>query len=210
MRDEAYFVLPESGSPGPGVLLLCSQWGLTPALRQRADRLSEAGLTVLAPDLTFGARPYTVEDVEEMLADLDVDRLASLVLGSAGLLAEKSSGDGIGVVGLGMGGSMGLWLSVRNAPLVDAVVSFYGSQQIDFAGADARYSLHLAETDRWVSEDDIAFMEATMGLEGLEVSSTVHQGTSHGFAEPEDPNFDVVTAEKAWAATTDFLVETLK
>lgn len=209
MRDRAYFVPPSSGKPGPGVLLLCSWWGLTAAVRQRADRLSEAGLTVLAPDLMLGSHPGTESEAETTLAELHVDRLASLVLSSSGLITEKSSGDRIGVVGLGMGGSMGLWLSVRNAPVVDVVVSFYGSQQIDFAGADATYQLHLAESDPWVSNDEIAFMEATMGLEDLEVSSTVYPGTHHGFAERDDPNFESTTADRAWSTTTDFLVDSL-
>lgn len=208
MQDQAYFVSPPRG-PGPGVLLLPSWWGLTRPVKARADRLSDSGFTVLVPDLAFGERPETEQEAEAILGRADPNRLASLVISSAGLVAEKSSGRRISVVGYGMGGSLALWLAVRRPETVNAVVSFYGSQTIDFAGATAGILVHLAETDRFISDDDAAFMEATMGLEGLDVTVRRHAGTRHGFADEESPAFDTAASEQAWAETVAFLTERL-
>lgn len=204
VQDQAYFVGPTTES-GPGVLLLPAWWGLTSPLRRRADQLADEGFTVLAPDLALGERPGSEEEAEATLAEADPNRLASLVTSSAGLLKEKATTDQIAVVGYGMGGSLGLWLSVRQPDLVRAAVSFYGSQVIDFAGATADYQIHLAEKDRFISEDEAAFMEATMGLEDLDVTIHVYPGTRHGFADPESPQFDEEASAVAFRRAVDFV-----
>ena len=204
MPDQVYFVSPPSG-PAAGILLLPAWWGLTRVVRRRADRLSEAGFTVLAPDLALGERPSTEEEAETTLGAADPNRLASLVLSPARLLDEKSSPGPIGVMGFGMGGSLALWLSVRSAGLVSAAVSFYGSQAIDFAGSEADYQIHLAETDRFISAVEAAFMEATIGLESLDVTTHVYPGTRHGFADPESPAYDPEAADLAWKRALRFL-----
>lgn len=167
--------------------------------------MAEAGFTVLAPDMALGSRPSTEEEAEKLLVEANPNRLASLVNSSAALLVEKSGSEQIAVVGYGMGGSMGLWLSVRQPELVQAAVSFYGSQIIDFAGATADYQIHLAEHDRFISEDEAAFMEATMGLEALEVSIHVYPGTRHGFADPESPAYDEEAARESFGRALEFL-----
>lgn len=209
MNDEAYFVSPPWG-PAPGVLLLPAWWGLTKAVRRRADRLSEEGFTVLAPDLALGERPTTEEEAERALGGANPNRLASLVFTTGRLLDDKSTPGPIGVMGFGMGGSLALWLSVRRAGMVTAAVSFYGSQAIDFVGAKADYQIHLAESDRFISHDEAAFMEATMGLESLQVTTHVYPGTSHGFADPESPAYDARAAEPAWERAVEFLRDRLQ
>lgn len=204
MQDQAYFVGPPS-EPGTGVLFLSAWWGLTSTVRRRADRLAGAGFTVLAPDMALGERPQTEEEAEETLGEANPNRLASLVYSSAALLAGKSAPGSIGVLGMGMGGSLALWLSVRKPELVGAAVSFYGSQAIDFAGATAQYQIHLAEQDRFISDDEAAFMEATMGLEDLDVTIHTYPGTRHGFADPESPAYDEAAAETAWDRAVEFL-----
>lgn len=208
MQDQAYFVAPPSGR-GSGVLLLSAWWGLTSPVRRRADRVSDAGFVVLAPDMALGERPATEDEAEQALAEADPNRLASLVRSSAGLLAERSGPGPIGVMGYGMGGSLGLWLSVRQPELVAAAISFYGSQVIDFAGASADYQIHLAESDRFIPDDEAAFMEATMGLESLNVTIHMYIGTRHGFADPESPAYDEAAATLAFDRALEFLRQRL-
>lgn len=208
VRDQAYFVAPPSGQ-GRGLLLLSAWWGLTSQLKQRADAFSLEGFVVLAPDLAFGIRPDTEEAAEQALLEADPNRLAFLVMSSADLLAEKAAEGPIGVIGYGMGGSLGLWLSVRRPDLVAAAVSVYGSQVIDFAGANASYQIHYAENDRFISADEAAFMEATMGLEDLDVTVHTYPGTEHGFADPESPTYDPDAAALVFSRATTFLRDRL-
>jgi carboxymethylenebutenolidase len=205
-RDFAYFV---QDRPGPGILLLHSFWGLTSAVKGLADRLSEAGYTVLAPDMNFGELPETEHQAVAHLGAASPDRLARLVLNSAGLLNERSARGPIGVVGFGMGGSLGLWASVRLPTVVGAAVSFYGTQQIDFAGSRSSYLIHLAEDDEYITDDEAAFMEATMGLESLPVEVVRYPRTRHGFCEPDGDTFDPEAFEHAWERTVVFLEASL-
>lgn len=204
VRDLAYFVQGE-GVKGPGVLLIHSLWGLTSSVKGLCDGLADVGFTVLAPDVNFGELPATEEEGIDRLGEASPDRLASLVLTSARLLEEKSSGGSIAIVGFGMGGSLGLWASVRLPDVVSSVVSFYGTQQIDFAGSKSAYLIHFAEEDEYITDDEAAFMEATMGLESLPVEVHSYPGTRHGFCEPDSDTFDPDAFDLAWGRTLEFL-----
>ena len=157
VRDLAYFVQGEGGT-GSGVLLIHSLWGLTSSVKGLCDGLADEGFTVLAPDVNFGELPATEEEGIDHLGSASPDRLASLVLSSAQLLQERSGGRSIAIVGFGMGGSLGLWASVRLPDVVSAVVSFYGTQQIDFAGSKSSYLIHFAEEDDYITDDEAVFM----------------------------------------------------
>lgn len=209
VRDLAYFIQSEKGR-GPGVLVLHSLWGLTPSVKRLCDELADHGFTVLAPDINLGELPETEEEGIDRLGEANPDRLASLVLSSTRLLADQSTEGPIGIVGFGMGGSLGLWASVRLADLVSAVVSFYGTQQIDFAGSESSYLIHFAEKDEYISEDEAVFMEATMGLEALPVEVITYESTEHGFCEPEGETFDPDAFKQAWVRTIEFLESQLK
>ena len=208
VRDLAYFVQADTGN-GPGILLLHSLWGLTSSVKGLCDGLADHGFTVLAPDINFGELPESEEEGIDRLGEASPDRLASLVLSSARLVADQSSGGPIGIVGFGMGGSLGLWASVRLADIVAAAVSFYGTQQIDFAGSKSSYLIHFAEEDEYITDDEAAFMEATMGLESLPVEVVTYAGTQHGFCEPDSETFDPEAFEQAWSKTLGFLTSRL-
>jgi len=172
-----------------------------------ADRIADEGHTVLVPDLLAGATFDDAAVAQAHLESLDVDRLASLTRASVHLVREKGADRDapVSIVGLSMGASLGLWASIRMAEEVSRVVSFYGAQTIDFAGAQAAYQLHFADDDELVDSDEASFMEATIALTGLEVESHSYPGTSHWFFESEGPNYDPDAAEQAWERVVRFL-----
>ncbi len=208
MSDTGYYVAPDDG-PGPGVLVLPSWWGLTPFFKGTADRLSELGFSVLVPDLNFGATFDDPLAAQMHLAAADADRLARLTLSAAALLHEKAAPGRIGVVGLSMGASLGLWASVRMPDVISTVVSFYGAQTIDFAGSEADYQLHLAADDHLVSDDDAAFLEATIRLVDRPCEVFRYPGTTHWFFEADRPAYRPAAADLAWERTVAFLTARL-
>ena len=172
-----------------------------------ADRISDEGHTVLVPDLLTGETFDDAEAAQEHLRAADANRLASLTQASVHLVRERSPDPDhpVSIVGMSMGASLGLWASIRIPDAVSRVVSFYGTQTIDFAGARASYQLHFADEDELVDADEAAFMEATIGLNGLSVESHSYPGTSHWFFEPQRPNYDPEAAERAWDRMVEFL-----
>ncbi|HMK10913.1 MAG TPA: dienelactone hydrolase family protein [Acidimicrobiales bacterium] len=202
-----YLVAPVSGS-GPGVLVLHSWWGLTPFFRQTCDRFADEGFVALAPDLHGGRTADRPDEAEALLAEIDPNPTAALVLSSAATLRGLAitPDHPIGVVGFSMGASWALWLSARAVDVVGAVVAFYGAQRIDFEGSRASYLAHWAEHDEFVDDDEIAFLEATLGLERRPLEFHRYPGTGHWFFESDRaPAFDEAAAELAWRRTIDFL-----
>ena len=135
-----YLVAPTTGR-GPGVLVLHSWWGLTPFFRETCDRLADEGFVALAPDLHGGRTADRPDEAEALLAAIDPNPTAALVLSSAATLRglAVTPDAPIGVVGFSMGASWALWLSARAIDTVGAVVAFYGSQDIDFKGSQSAY-----------------------------------------------------------------------
>ena len=201
----AYADVPASGR-GPGVLLLHSWWGLTESLKDRANQLADAGFSVVAPDL-LGRPAVDDADGQRLLREADPNHLVAGVQSCADALRRMpATPDGpIAVVGLSMGASLGLWYSERFAEETRAVVAFYGTQSIDFTRTRSAYQLHLPEDDPSIDTDELALMEASLGLADRPIDHHTYAGVGHHFAEPGTPGFDPVAAELAWDRTVDFL-----
>lgn len=187
--------------------MLHSWWGLTESIKDRVNQLADAGFTAVAPDLFDGEIARDDAHGEQLLAEVDANRLVLGVQSTADALARMpaATGSRIMVVGFSMGASLALWFSERFAEQVSAVVGFYGTQSIDFQLTQAAYQLHLAEDDAMVDPDELALMEASFGLAGRPVDIHTYAGVAHHFAEPGTPNHDGDAADLAWQRTIEFL-----
>ena len=205
---EAFLVDPPGGERGPGILVLHSWWGLNEWVREFCRRLAAEGYTVLAPDLFDGVQPVTEAEGEAVLAGANADELSGLVMSSAHTLRAMSIDPNrpIAVIGFSMGASLALWLSARLNLAVNAVVSFYGAQSIDFDDATAKYLGHYAADDHIVSDEDRVVTESFIRLGGRETEFHTYPGTKHWFFEEGD-TYDAEAAELAWARTVTFLTE---
>jgi len=205
----AYLVHPDAG-PGPGVLVLHSWWGLTDGVKDLVERFADAGYTTLAPDLSGGALPTDGEEAALLLAESDPNATAALVLDSTVALRANSvvPQAPIAVVGFSMGASWGLWLATRQPESVDAVVLYYGAQNIDFDELDAPVLGHFAERDTLVTDDDLTEMHARLLLSEKSFEAHHYPGTTHWFAEAGAEGFhDAEAAETSWQRTLAFLAE---
>src|SRR6266702_2335170 len=126
----AYLAVPEQGS-GPGVLVLHAWWGLTEPFRQVCDRLAEAGVGALAPDLYRGKTTASGEEAQAWGAarDSDVGGCRVAIAGAVQVLRQHTAthlADGRGkpaLVGFSLGGASALALSVTLAEDIAAVVT---------------------------------------------------------------------------------------
>lgn len=211
LAGSAYVVAPESGR-GPGVLVLHSWWGMTGFVRRWCDRLADEGFTALAPDLFGGAHADHPDEAEVLLAGLDVDAAADLVLSSVGTLRRLpiTVDAPIGIVGFSMGASWGLWASARATDEVAAVVAYYGTQGSALDGTQAAFLGHFAEHDELVSDDEVVELEAHLRLLDRDVRFHRYAGTGHWFVEDDRlAAFDPAAAAMAWNRTTEFLHDRL-
>jgi carboxymethylenebutenolidase len=204
---DAYLVQPDAG-PSHGVLLLHSWWGLTRGVKDLVERLADEGHTVLAPDLLGGVVPRDAQEAQQLLADSDPNATAALIMSSLIALRANTRDpqERVSVVGFSMGASWALWLATRLPTDVDAVVAYYGSQNIDFEELEAPVLGHFAQADPLVSEDDLVEMHSRLLLSEKSFDLYRYEGTSHWFAESgTEGHFDEAAAELAWQRTIEFL-----
>jgi len=203
-----YFIAP-AASPGPALLLLHSWWGLTQGAKLTCDELADLGYTVLAPDLNDGEVPSDVEEARRMLAESDVNVLASLIQSSLGVLrrAARDPEQPAGVIGYGSGASWALWLSARSPDSVDRIVTFCGSQNIGLDASNSRYLCHFAEHNPLVTDLDMAELGLALTSAQLDFRMEHHEGTTGGFADRGDPAFDGSAEAVAWRQSIEFLAD---
>jgi carboxymethylenebutenolidase len=202
----AYLVRPD-GDTGPGVLVLHAWWGLTPFFKGVCDRLADEGFVALAPDLLGGRRPETAAEAEVELGEIDPNESAALLLSSIVALRSQTNDPDrpVAVLGFSMGASWAMWLATRQPDSISGVVLYYGSQDMDFADLAAPVLGHFAETDDFVSEDELTFFEAQLRLLDKDVEIVTYPGTTHWFAEADRESFDEEAAAAAWSKTVEFL-----
>lgn len=202
----AYANAPTSGS-GRGVLVLHSWFGLTDAVKERCNQLADAGFCALAPDLFDGENTDDPEEGRQLLQEVDPNQLVIGVKSCAEALRQMPATDDepIMIVGFSMGASLGLWLSEREPDTVEAVVGLYGTQGIDFTETRARYQFHMTVDDPMIDADELALMEASLGLAGRPVEVHSYEGVDHFFAEEGTPGYDADAADLAWERTLEFL-----
>lgn len=196
------------GGPGHGVLVLHSWWGLTPDVKAVVEALADAGHTALAPDLLGGALPADGDEARDVLASSDPNETAALVLSSiVSLRAHSADPDApVAIVGFSMGGSWALWAATRQPDSVDAAVTYYGIQNIDFETLSAPVLGHFAATDPLVTDDELVEMQAHLLLLDKHVEVHRYEGTTHWFAEPgAGEHHDADAAALAWERTLEFL-----
>lgn len=207
-----YVVAPKGDRGGPGVLVLHSWWGLTDFFRGLCDRLADAGYVALAPDLHLGRTADRPDEAEQLLADVDVNQVASLVMASAATLQGMPiTADGpIGAIGFSMGASWAMWLAARDPERIAATVAFYGMQHIDFAPARSAFLGHFAAHDSFVPDEEVDELYGHLKLNDLEAEFHRYPGTTHWFFEEDRrPAYDPGAAHLAWNRTLRFLGEHL-
>jgi carboxymethylenebutenolidase len=209
---QGYLALPEGGEgSGPGVLIIQEWWGLVPHIKDVADRFAAEGFVALAPDLYHGQTADEPDEAAKIMMALNLDKAAKDMSGAVNFLDERSSGDGIGVVGFCMGGGLALLLATQRPDKVKAVVPFYGvipwqAAQPDWSKLQGSVQGHYAENDDFASPDTVRALEQQLKDLGKDVEMFIYPGTDHAFFNDTRPEVYAPEAAKtAWQRTLDFL-----
>ncbi len=195
---------------GPGVLVLPSWWGLKPFFKQVCDQLAEHGYTALAPDYYQGRIANTIDEAKTLQeeAEGDPDAMGTLVRAAKDYLATLRPGKPLGIVGFSMGTDWAVITAAKDTDIA-ATVLFYGGWSTDFSKMKSKVLGHYAETDEWVSADQVQDMERNMKSAGVDMTVHFYAGVAHWFMEEDRPEYDSAAAQLAWDRTMEFLKENL-
>jgi carboxymethylenebutenolidase len=214
-----YLATPASGS-GPGVLVIQEWWGLDADIKSWADRLAEAGLVALAPDLYHGevAGHTEMDKAGKLMQSLPPDRAARDMSGAVDYLASHKAvtSKGIGVVGFCMGGMLSFIIAANRGDKVKALVPFYGfpqgAMEPDWSTLTAIVRGHMAEHDNFFAPAAAHALEDKLRKMGKDVTLTVHPGTGHAFMGPHNAlgTLNKEVAARIWPEVVTFLKDTLR
>jgi NAD(P)-dependent dehydrogenase (short-subunit alcohol dehydrogenase family)/dienelactone hydrolase len=187
----------------PGVLMYTDVMGVRPVFMAMAQRVADAGYTVLMPNMTYreGA------PLDPPLSARNPDHLTTLLNRSAHLTRELLLSDAesyldalaklpttqpgkVGCIGYCFSGQMAVWTAGHLPERVAAVATFHGadlatskpdSPATVAAGTDASYFFGLAADDPFMPPEAIAKLEQTLTDAGVTFTAETFPETFHGF-----------------------------
>ncbi len=210
---EGYLATGEGA--GLGLVVIEERWGLASHIENVCDRLATEGFTALAPDLFQGE---TVPDPEPGEADratraANLPEAARQLSGAVDFLVDHPAvrGNGLGVIGFGMGGGLALWLASLRPDQIRACVPFYGAipwpdAQPDWARITAAVEGHYGERDGWATPELAHHLEEKLAARGQDVRLFFYPNVGHAFFDDTRPEvYDEDAARQAWVRTLEFL-----
>jgi carboxymethylenebutenolidase len=209
--SEGYLAVPP-GASAPAVVVIQARWGLVAHIKEVAERFAGAGFVALAPDLYHGVQAGDAAEVDKLVEELPIDRVAVDLEAAAAYLAGRPGASGkVAAVGFGTGGALAVW----SATLTDRIVAaagFYPAlpwermspKWSEYAGKSAL--IHCSEEDGASAAPRI--QQARAAIEGAGGSLTLYDypGTHEAFFNDDRPEvYDDMATTSAWARTLEFL-----
>jgi carboxymethylenebutenolidase len=232
---DAHLSHPGDGRPHPAVLLYMDAFGLRPHLRAMADRLAEAGYTVLVPNLFYrhgrapvvelpefidhDGRPEIFEKVGPLIRSLTPD----LAMRDAAAWLDWLAGSPVvaagpvAVTGYCMGARLSLLTAGTYPERVAAAAGFHGGRlATDTPDSPHRVADRItaevyfghADGDPSMPPEQIERLEKALTEAGVRHRCEVYPGARHGFTQADTSAYHKEGAERHWAALLDLLERT--
>lgn len=193
--------------PLPGVLMLHSAFGRTPAVLASADALARHGYAVYALDFFHGQTAHDTSRARELAEQTsthsaDLERVArdayARLAADPRIRARKRF-----LLGWSFGAAWSTYLA-GELPDVSGVVAFYGEA---FSGNPGLYAHATAPMLLVGGTKDPGFTPAKLRAVAAKKHNVklLFVDAAHGFCEPRHPGYDRKAADKAWAAALAFL-----
>ncbi|MBD0690577.1 dienelactone hydrolase family protein [Streptomyces sp. CBMA123] len=234
---DAYLTHPDDGRPHPGVLLYQDAFGLRPHLKTMADRIAEAGYTVLVPNVYYrnGRAPLVelpelidIEQCDAIFAQvgplLFAARSPEAVIRDADAYLTWFAGsplvqDGpIGVTGYCLGAYLALRTAIGHPDRVAAAAGFHGghlatdrpdSPHLEAGRITAELYFGHADQDESMTPEQITRLDEALTAAGVRHRSEVYEGAGHGYTQADTTRYDAVGDARHWSALFDLLKRTL-
>ena len=227
---------PDDGNAHPAVLVYMDAFGPRPDLEKTADRLAEAGYTVLVPNLFYRHGPAPVVELPDFI-DLAArpeifGRLLPIMRSLTPELAMRDADaylrwladspltvDGpVAITGYCMGAGLALRTAGTYPERVAAAAGFHGGN----LASDAPDSPHLlaeritaelhfghADNDHALPQEQIDRLEKALTEAGVRHHCEVYTGARHGFTRADTDAYHPEAADRHWTALLALLNRSL-
>ncbi|MCX4885826.1 dienelactone hydrolase family protein [Streptomyces sp. NBC_00847] len=232
---DAYVAHAADGSARPGVLLYMDAFGIRPHLTGMADRIAEAGYTVLVPNVFYRHGRTPVVELPEFIdpaARPEIwGKVGPLIQSVTSDLAMRDAGaylqwladsplvtDGpVALTGYCMGARLSLLTAGHYPDRVAAAAGFHGGHM----ATDDPDSPHLAaehvtaevyfghaDEDPSLPPEQMRRLEDALTAAGVRHRCEVYPGAAHGFTQADTSSYHKDGDERHWAALLDLLERT--
>ncbi len=210
-----YLALP--GTPGrhPALILVHEWWGLTPWVKEQADKFAAQGYVALAVDLYRGRTTNQRGEARRMSSTLPPARAMRDLEAAFAYLSSRPDveRDRIGDVGWCFGGGWALRLATHEPRLAACAVN-YGELPTSASSIDAIRCPVLGNfgaSDQVIPPEKVRAFEAAMRKARKQIDVKIYPGAPHAFEKPEDKTrYRPGAAADSWARMTAFFSRTLK
>ncbi|TAN04240.1 MAG: dienelactone hydrolase family protein [Rhodanobacteraceae bacterium] len=205
----AYLAKP-AGKPKGGIVVVQEIFGITPHIRDVADRFAAAGYAAIAPaffdfvenDVELAYDKAGIERGKNLALEVGLDRAVEAV--ASARQSIESSGK-VGVVGFCWGGTVAL-LSAQRLGL--PAVSYYGARNVAYLDQPLKAPVifHFGATDRSITAEAVEKHRKAWPAAPV----YVYEHCGHAFNRDVDKNvYNAAAAKLAWQRTLAFFDENL-
>ena len=215
----SFFVVPESATPLPPVVLYMDAPGIREELRNLARRIARAGYACILPDMYYrlGTVRFDIPRRNDAMSGVirasmnSIDN-ALVTDDTSGLLAwldaqETVQSGPVGCVGYCMSGQYVTTLAARFPHRIVSAVSLYGvgivtekpdSPHLLLDRIQGEMYYAFAESDGSVPAHVIPALTAALKAAGTKYELEVCPGTTHGFQFPSRADYAPEQSELVW------------
>jgi len=215
-KEANLFIVPPKEGTKAAVVMIHEWWGLNDHIKREAERLhAETGYGVLAVDMYDGKVATTSDQAGQYVRAVNDERAHAIL--RATLEAARGGGvlggnmTKIGTIGYCFGGGWSFQAALRNGPLVDACVIYYGMPETDPAKLGALTAPVLGifgKQDSRLGPELVGKFAQAMASATKPLDIRMYDAV-HAFANPSNPKYDKVSADKAWQETLAFFARYL-
>jgi carboxymethylenebutenolidase len=207
----AYVSRPSSPTSSPAMIVIHEWWGLTPHIKDIANRFATRGYYAIAPDLYRGRLASTPEEAGKLAASVGTETSKSILDSIVHHLGTQKTVDArkIGIIGYCFGGTHA-FNYVCESERISAGVLFYATKPVTeeskLAKIQAPLLIIYGDQDQRVNPETARQIEATLRKLGKNVELKLYPGCGHAFFNDQNLHgYKPDAAKDAWEKTLSFL-----
>jgi carboxymethylenebutenolidase len=232
---DSYTFHPAGGSgPWPAVIVYMDAFGIRPNLDSMAQRLADAGYSVIVPNLYYRTGAFEPLDAKKVAAGEEAERLrfrsmidsidnTKVMSDTQAILAYLATASDVrqprvGALGYCMGGGFAISALGRFPDRVVVAASFHGGSLATdrpdsphrlAAQMRGRLYIGVAGIDPGFPQEQQDRLETALRKAGVHYALETYDGVKHGFAVTGHTVYDRDASERHWTTLLELLNDTL-
>ena len=196
--------------PKGGMIVIQEWWGLTPDIKEIADRYATEGYLAFSPDLYHGVAATEPDEARKLTMALERDLAAKEIDTAIAWLKDERGVGKVGCVGYCLGGGLTLATAIRPTSNVDAVHVYDGggmptNEQIATIKVPVLGS--YGADDAGIPKDDVDRLRDTLAKAGVASEVMLYDGAPHGFFNDTRPSYREGAAMDSWMKSTNWFAK---